>query len=155
MNDATGARDEEGTTEELVRLSRKIVCSIWERAAKGLPLEEGQGRILDVLREHGEYRSAWEIGDVLVDSQYTVKGVNPFLHVHLHLIVERQLREGDPPQLKDLFADLSKRGIGRHDITHAVGAVLLDEMGEAMRERRPFSRERYLKGLQTLTTVEK
>lgn len=133
--------------EDLVRLSRTIVCSIWEMAGKGLPLNEEQERILDVLRRHDEYRSAWEIGDVLVDSNYTVGGVNPFLHVHLHLIVEKQIRDGEPPEVRKVVKELERKGMPGHDAVHVVARVLLEEMHGIMSEKRPFNRERYLRGL--------
>jgi len=144
-----------GRMKEMVWLSREIVCSIWERSQQGLPLSEEEQHIADALREHDEYRSAWEVGNVLLDEHYTVNGANPFLHVHIHVIVENQLRDGDPPEASVVAGELQRRGIDRHEAIHMIGSVLINEIYEIMHERRPFDRARYLKGLDKLLHNEK
>ncbi|MCX6355381.1 MAG: DUF1841 family protein [Candidatus Aureabacteria bacterium] len=130
--------------KEMVCVSREIICVIWERCQSGERLSAEQEHIARVLREHEQYHSAWEIGNVLVDSHYTVGGVNPFLHVHIHLGVENQLRTNDPPEVREVAAALEKGGHSRHDALHAIGAVLLDEMYDMMHGERSFDRDRYV-----------
>lgn len=141
--------------KEMVRLSRELLCSIWERSQHGLPLSDEERHIADALREHDQYRGAWEVGSAPMDESHTINGVNPFLHVHIHVTVENQLRDGDPPEVRIVFGELQGRGIDRHEAVHLIGSVLINEIYEIMRERRPFNRARYLKGLDKLLHSEK
>ena len=139
--------------KEVVCVSREIICVIWERCQNGERLSVEQEHIARVLHEHEQYHSAWEIGNVLVDSQYTIGGVNPFLHVHIHLSVENQLRINDPPEVREVTAALEKRRYSRHEAIHAIGAVLLDEMYDMMHSKRSFDRDRYVSGVRGLLKV--
>lgn len=134
----------------MVRLSRGIVCAIWEKAQAGAPLEAAEERIAGVLRAHPECAGAWELGAVLVGPEYHVGGVNPFVHVHLHLVVENQVRLGAPPEVRRAVEELERRGGERHEAIHAVGAILLDEMRTMMQNGRPLDQERYAGRLKDL-----
>ena len=135
--------------KEMVRISREIMCSIWERFQRGLTLPEEE-HIAGALREHDEYKSAWEAGSAAPDEHCTVNGANPFLHVHIHVAVENQLRGGDPPGVSVVLGELQRKGIDRHEAIHMIGSVLINEIYEIMGAHRPFDRARYLKGLDNL-----
>jgi len=139
---------------DMVRVSREILCSIWEKCQAGQALTAEEERIASLLREHEEYRSAWEIGNVIMDSRYTVGGVNPFLHIHLHLTVENQLRANDPPEIAKVVAELQEKGYPRHEALHAVASILLDEIYDIMRDKRPFDREKYVNATKQLLKRE-
>ncbi len=136
-----------------MRLSRELICSIWERSQQGLPLSEEEQHIADALGEHEHYREAWQEGRLL-DRDYTIDDVNPFLHVHIHVTVENQLRNGDPPEVGAALEELQRRGISRHEAIHMIGSVQINEIYEIMSKRRPFNRARYLKELDKLVRAE-
>lgn len=140
---------------EMVRLTRTIVCSIWERARRGGPLDPGEERVAEILRAHPEYESAWEIGAVLVEPEYQVGGVNPFLHAHLHLVVENQVRTGAPPEARRAVEELARRMGDRHEALHAVAAILIDEMRLMMQNGRPLDPVRYAGRLKDLREAER
>lgn len=140
--------------KEMVRISREIMCSIWERSQRGLTLSEEEEHITGALREHDEYKSVWEVGSVPPDEHCTVNGANPFLHVHIHVAVENQLRGGDPPEVSVVLGELQRKGIDRHEAIHMIGSVLINEIHEIMGTHRPFDRARYLKGLDELLRNE-
>ncbi len=136
--------------KEVAKLSREIIHSIWEKSESSVPLTAEEKRIAAVLRQHDRYENAWGEGNSAANGYSDVKGSNPFLHIHVHLIIEKQLRDGNLPELITAVEKLTDRGMKRHEIIHSVGRVLLEEMYNMMQERRPFDRSRYVEGLKNL-----
>ena len=136
--------------KEVVHLSREIVQSIWKRAARGESLNVEERRIADILHDHRQYEISWMGDGTQVEEQLREGMVNPFLHLHIHLIVEKQLREGDPPEVSEVASHLAACGMGRHEIIHSIGVVFLEEMYKMIRRRRTFDRGCYITGLKEL-----
>jgi hypothetical protein len=132
---------------EVAQLSRKIIHSIWKKTERALPLTAEEERIADVLRRHREYERVWQ-GTEKVRARTGM--VNPYLHVHIHLIVEKQLRDGEPPEVKGIADCLAERGMEQHRVVHSIGVVFLEEMYNMIREHRPFDHRRYVEKLQKL-----
>ena len=83
----------------------------------------------------------------------TEKGmVNPFLHIHVHLIVEKQIRNGDPPEVGNVAGELYRRGMDRHMIIHTIGVVFLEELYNMIKQRRPFDQGHYVRELSKIIT---
>jgi hypothetical protein len=50
------------------------------------------------------------------------------VHASLHVVVETQLRIGDPPATRKTLERLLDSGVDRHKAIHAIGSVVVAEM---------------------------
>jgi hypothetical protein len=140
----------EDKIKEMVRLSRQIICRIWESVKRGEQLDGEEKRIADVLSEHPEYEDAWKMGDLLVDIENDNGASNPFLHIHLHLIVDKQIDEGTPPEVARVARELMDAGKSRHEVVHAIGKVLLPEIYDMMKHKKSFNSTHYIQNIKAL-----
>ncbi len=125
MNHGPADRDAEAL-RALAEIGREAVRRLWARRDERETLTEVERRLLAILEEHREYRPFWEGADPDSDE-------NPFLHVHLHELVETQLARGEPPEVGEALARLAARGLDRHEAIHRILQVLVEHAGEAFR----------------------
>jgi hypothetical protein len=94
---------------------------------------------------------------VLVVRQYHKRAKqragNAELHAIIHAAVETQLAEGHP-EVKAAFARLSREGLDRHDVVHAIGSVMAGEIYGVMKAQRPHDPAEYARKLKELTAEE-
>jgi hypothetical protein len=100
------------------------------------------------MEEHPEYRVAWESPQHLSES--TIGGVNPYLHVTMHTIVENQLVQNEPPEAAPALERLLAAGVSRHEAIHRIGNLVLHQIWRIQRERRSFDRQAYIRALKSL-----
>ena len=86
-----------------------------------------------IIREHTERPHLDLPGDALR------------IHLVIHELVEKQLVEGDPPEVEEALSRLLARGLTRHEALHAIGKVITHEAYGMMRAERPLDRESYLR----------
>ena len=128
---------------------REVVQDLWSRreALSGLSPEES--RIVGVLAEHPEYRAYWEdpghLGEEAND-----QGVNPYLHVQIHSMVESQIALDHPREVRHGLDRLLRAGMARHEAVHRIGEVLVRSMRPPGPGSPPFDPERYRQELRTL-----
>jgi len=131
-------------------LSRQRMGLIWELAQTGAELTDEDARLAEILRQHSEYQDVWEDAGSLGAQEVLRDGVNPFVHIYIHTVVENQLAENDPPQTAETLEALLQAGTSRHDAIHAIGRAVSDEIFGILKEKRPFDEEAYLEALQDL-----
>jgi hypothetical protein len=97
------------------------------------------------LRDHPEWRRAWEKGELL-DKMIGEDGqpMNPHAHLHIHTVVERQLAAAEPKGVVAIARELEQLGVSRHDVRHEIGAVIAEHMWYITKEGCPFDEGRYL-----------
>ena len=66
------------------------------------------------------------------------------IHLVIHELVEKQLVEGDPPEVEETLSRLLARGLTRHEALHAIGKVITQEAYGMMRGARSLDRVSYL-----------
>lgn len=140
---------------ELRRLSRERTSLIWELAQAGGELEEEDARLAEVLDQHPEYYDVWKDRESLEPGTVDEEGVNPYVHVATHTVVENQLAEGDPPETREALEALLEAGYSRHDAIHGIGAVVVREIYGILKEERCFDREAYIASLRDLIQTGK
>lgn len=140
---------------ELRRLTRTRMGLIWEMANAGGDLDEEDARLVEVLKQHPEYHDVWEDPHSLGAEDVTRDGVNPFVHVTTHHVVENQIADNDPPQTAETLEALLEAGYSRHDAIHAIGAIVAEEVFEILRDDRPFGEAKYVKALRDLAREAK
>ena len=65
-------------------------------------------------------------------------------------IVENQLRDGDPPETSRTLKRLVAEGHSRREAKKLIGAVVVMELNEVIKLQEPFSRTRFVQGLNLL-----
>lgn len=105
--------------------------------------------IMDILRMHPEFDKIWNDPAIDPSRPLEVEGsmVNPFVHVALHLIVGRQIRQGVPVQVKKAYLHLVERGENEHEALHLLMGWYGSLYFESVRKSDAFDESRYLQGL--------
>ena len=75
---------------------------------------------------------------------------NAEVHAIIHAAVETQLAEGHP-EAQAAFARLTREGLDRHDVVHAIGSVLAGELYGIMKTEREHDPGEYARKLRALT----
>ncbi len=134
-------------TKELRKLTRENLHGLWEIAKKGdLNGLSGEEKWLaKVMLEHqDEYFNQFEMADLTHDHEYDVESEeNPFLHITLHAVVERQLEAKDPIEVYQFYNTMRKKEYPRHDTIHLIAAILAPLILQVMQERREFDLDNY------------
>lgn len=113
-------------------------------------------RIAHAMEEHPEYHAFFDDPDLLNKDGCTKDGVNPFVHVSMHAIVEGQLAGGEPPQVADYLRRLQAAGLSRHDAVHEIARAVSEMIYHMLREETLYDEARYLARLEKLVgQVEK
>jgi hypothetical protein len=136
-----------GATKELRKLTRENLHTLWEIAKKGdLSGLSGEEKWLaKVMLEHqDEYFNQFEMADLTHDHEYDVESEeNPFLHITLHAVVERQLEAKDPIEVYQFYNSMRKKKYPRHATIHLIAAILAPLMLQVMQERKEFDLDIY------------
>ena len=108
----------------------------------------GDAALEIALRDHPEYRRAWDEGE-LPDEVIGEDGqpMSPHAHLHVHAVVERQLAADEPKGVVAIAGELQRLGVSRHDVRHEIGAVIAEHMWYMTKEGCPFDTGRYLADL--------
>ena len=77
-------------------------------------------------------------------------GGSPELHAAIHVAVESQLVD-EHPAAKTAYERLSREGLERHDVIHAIGSVLAGELYGIMKSKRVHDAAEYARRLGALT----
>lgn len=135
--------DEQAAITELKLLTREHRHLVWQMAKMGGELKDEDRRTVEAMAAHPEYAHLWDRLNELSDEEITRDGTNPLLHVTVHEMVESQIAAGDPPAVKLTLERLEQRGVLRHEATHQIGRVLIEEIWHVMSEQQPFNSLRY------------
>jgi len=136
--------------EQLKLLSRQIIHQTWQAGQAGVELDPKSARMYKIMRQHPRYFLIWDHLDPLTGEQIERDGVNPVLHIQFHLIVENQIAEENPKEVRQIIKALVRQGSSRHKAIHAVGNVLAGEIYYMMRDQRVFDEAEYLRKLDRL-----
>ena len=131
--------------------NRKEIHRIWVSTKRGETLPGQQKRLGQILLDHPQYHNFWEFADVLGDTEVTDDaGVNPFLHVALHQVVENQIGDGDLPEAEEAAARLLRKGLSRDEVVHRIANPLTKQIFRMLKFGAPFNRAQYVKELRKL-----
>ena len=139
--------NEEEIAKEMKGLSHDYMHQIWEKAKSNdldsLPTEEK--RLGEIMLEHEEeFFNQFEFSDLIHDHVYDPNAeVNPFLHIYIHSIVERQLEEKDPIEAHQFYNAMRKKRCSHHEAIHLIGAILAPMIFTVIQQQKPFDRDTY------------
>ena len=126
--------------------ARQFFFDTWKKYRAGEALSALEQVALAVISLHPEYHALLEDTDRNLDRDYTpaAGGINPFLHLSLHLAVEEQLSIDQPPGLRAKYEQLSAAANSEHDAKHAVLECLGETIWQAQRTGAPPDAGAYL-----------
>jgi hypothetical protein len=123
------------SSEEQLRAHRQVFWNAWSKAQAGAPMNEMEQRIAQCIGIHPEYHSLFNDWETYLARAFTVEdGMNPYLHLSLHLAMEEQLATAQPPETGQAVEYLmQKRGMSRHDALHVLMETLAESVYHASR----------------------
>ena len=131
-------------------ISRDQLHDLWQRAKEGEPLEGEDAILAKAMQEHTEYIEVWEQLDELGGDELVVDGVNPILHINMHSVIENQLQQNTPPEVRKALDGLLKRGASRHEAIHAIAYEFNMELFPVLKHSRPFNNLAYKRRLEKI-----
>jgi len=125
MGESTGKPD-----REQLRAHRQVFWDAWQKSNADLPLDALEVRISRVIAMHPEYHSMFDDMERFLERDFAVDdGMNPYLHLSLHLALEEQIAIHQPPEVSACLEFLMQRkGMDRHAALH----LLLDVLAETV-----------------------
>jgi hypothetical protein len=147
---STPANHDPALASKMRELSRAHFGLIWQHGKAGEPLSAEETIFYNTMREHGEYQDAWEMAGQLGDKEVEIQGVNPFLHIAMHSVVEQQLADRNPPETAQALFRLMQAGLDRHDAIHLIGSTLATILHESCTRKSAVGMPEYRRRLRHL-----
>jgi hypothetical protein len=133
-------------------INRKHFHDIWEKAKKGELedfTEEEDRRLGKIMLDHSdEYFNQFEFADALAEHEYDPETeTNPFLHVTLHAIAEKQIEDHNPIEAFQFYNAMLRKKCNRHEAIHLLNTILIKFIFEVLKKNTPFPLDDYRKTL--------
>jgi len=142
--------DENIDYKRIALLNRAHMAEVWRKLNDNEDLTEEEDLLAEQMQAHPEFGALWEseeMPDHLFDPS---REENPFLHVSLHVMLERQIRSGEPPCVARTVERLERLEEDPHDVRHATMRILVSEIWEVMTQRRQFDVKHYCEEIEKL-----
>ena len=68
-------------------------------------------------------------------------------------IVDNQLRDNDPPIVREIYDRLIVEGYSVREAKEKIGAVVLEEIYDVMKENQPYDEKRYTDALKDMVAI--
>ncbi len=89
--------------------------------SEGREIEEVNARIADIMDLHPEFDQVWDMGEMAVYPQeIDGKIVNPFVHIVLHVIIDKQINDEQPEFVAESYKRLVEIGMEEHEALHGI-----------------------------------
>lgn len=131
-------------------ISRDDLHDLWLRAKEGELLESEEAVLARMMQEHVEYVDIWERLDKLGGDELVVNGVNPIMHISMHSVIENQIEQNDPPEVRKALDSLLKRSVSRHEAIHTIAYEFNMELFPVLKHSRPFNNGAYQRRLEKI-----
>ncbi len=131
---------------------RAAFHEIWQKYQQGQTLQPLEQQIISIIQKHPEYLNYIENPSNYVDCDFanSGEGINPYLHLSMHLGLLEQLTTNRPQGIVAIYKQLVTKLVDSHHADHAMMSVLSDEMWQALNQTQDFNDERYLQKLRQL-----
>jgi hypothetical protein len=102
----------------------------------------------------GRFFDGFDRGAVKFLSLWGQEKLRKMVNVHLQRaileIVENQIRENEPPETKETFERLLKKGYSEEDAKKLIGTAVVTEIFHVLKRRSPYDEKRYIEALKKL-----
>ncbi|MGZ3535546.1 MAG: DUF1841 family protein [Thermodesulfobacteriota bacterium] len=135
--------------------NRQHLHNIWQKAQSGHleDLNEEERRLAEVMLAHSEeYFNQFEFADVLADREFNPGEVNPFMHVALHALLEKQLKDHEPIEALQFYNAMLRNRCAGHESIHLLMGILLKFLFPILKKRGRFDLDGYRKLLKICKT---
>jgi len=138
-----------------LRAHRQIFWDSWQKAQAKLPLDAMEVRIARVIAMHAEYHHYFDDMEDFLDRDFEMNdGMNPYLHMSLHLALEEQAATKHPPEMARALDHLiSIKKMDRHDALHNILEALAETVFYAQRGGGEPDVDAYARRLQELARL--
>jgi hypothetical protein len=127
---------------QLLRLTREHMTKTWQRVRNDdlEDLTDEDLRIARIMQEHKEVLfDEFSIADLNPEYEFDPDSeVNPFLHITVHAIVEKQIEDREPIEAFQFFNAMRRKNCARHDAVHLVGLILTPLIFRVLKNSEPF-----------------
>jgi hypothetical protein len=126
--------------------ARLFFFDTWKKYRNGEPLSALEKIALKVIGLHPEYHALLDDAQRNLDRDYAPEdgGVNPFLHLSLHLAIEEQISIDQPRGIRAEFERIALASGAEHDAKHALLECLAETIWQAQRAGGPPDQVLYL-----------
>jgi tetratricopeptide (TPR) repeat protein len=135
--------------EPLRGINRKHFHEIWKKAQGGelQGLTDEEQHLGKIMLDHSdEYFNQFEFADALADHEYNPETeVNPFLHVTLHAVAEKQIQDRNPIEAFQFYNAMLRKKCSRHEAIHLLNIILVKFIFQVLKEKKPFPLDSYRK----------
>lgn len=128
---------------------RRFLAEAWRKRVAGLPATPLETMAADIAELHPEYHALLTSGETALGQEWTPEQgeTNPFLHLSLHLAIEEQLSIDQPPGIRAICEQLTRRRGDRHAALHDILECLGETVWKANRDNAPPDGAAYLECL--------
>ncbi|TLS76397.1 DUF1841 family protein [Mariprofundus erugo] len=122
-------------SREQLRAHRQVFWDAWHKAQAKLPLNALEVRIARVIEMHPDMHHYFDDMESFLDRDFQVDdGMNPYLHLSLHLALEEQAATKHPPEMaRALDYLITIKRMERHDALHKILEILAETVFYAQR----------------------
>jgi hypothetical protein len=115
--------------------ARQFFFDTWRKSRAGEVLGGLEQTALQVISLHPEYHTLLDHPERHLDHDYAPEhgGLNPFLHLSLHLAIEEQLSIDQPPGIRAHCGRIALATGSEHDARHALLECLAETIWQAQR----------------------
>jgi len=135
--------------ETLREINREHFHEIWKKARNGelQDLDEEEQRLGKIMLDHSdEYFNQFEFADAMAGHKYNPESeVNPFLHVTLHAVAEKQIQGRDPIEAFQFYNAMVRKKCSRHEAIHLLSIILVKFIFQTLNGNTPFPLDSYCK----------
>lgn len=147
--------EESGPSREQLRAHRQIFWDAWQKSQAGLPINALEVRIARVIEMHPEYHHFFDDLEAFLERDFQVDdGMNPYLHLSLHLAIEEQLATKHPPEAARAMDHMvTMKKMERHDALHKILETLAETVYYAQRAGQEPDVEAYARRMKELASA--
>lgn len=132
---------------------RQVYFDTWTKHLNKQPLEPLEQQVLHVIMDHPEYQRFLAKPDRYLDKDFfeETDGVNPFLHMGLHLGLREQIATERPSGITGIYKQLVELHQGDYlNVEHGMMHCLAMVMQQAQVDRKEPDIQGYLRMLRDL-----
>ena len=129
---------------------REFLANSWQKYTRNKPLEPLEKQLASIIEIHPEYHDL--IGNIDSECFPEHDGVNPFLHINLHLALRDQLSSNQPKVVKEVHQKLINHCKDPHEVEHLMMECIEEMIYISQKSNTTMDQESYLNCITNLTT---